>query len=188
MRKLIMLASVAALSVSLPSLAAAQGRGHGGHGNGHSARAEQPMRGNARERVRNTQRPVRTSRAQVTSTDRNGNGIADRLERRMVDRNRDGIDDRTQTRQNRYGGQACPPGLANRTPACVPPGQARRMFREGQRLPTNYSDFTAFDRIPLQYREQYNIPEGYNYIYRDNTVYVVDPRTRLIRDIFNLLR
>lgn len=61
------------------------------------------------------------------------------------------------------------------------------MFRQGQRVPTNYGAFTNYNDIPQQYRTQYNIPDGYNYIYRDNSVYVVDPRTRLVRDIINLI-
>jgi hypothetical protein len=175
-----MLASVAALTTALPTVSAAQGRGNG---NGHSARAEQGARGSARARTDMRQRTRQVDRAR--DTDRNRNGVADRLERGFVDRNRDGIDDRA---QNRYGGANCPPGLANRTPACVPPGQARRMFREGQRVPTNYGAFTSYNDIPVQYREQFNIPGGYNYIYRDNSVYVVDPRTRLIRSVIDLLR
>lgn len=196
MRKLLMLASVAALTTALPAVSAAQGRGNG---NGHSARAEQGARGSARARTDMRQRTRQVDRAR--DTDRNRNGVADRLERGFVDRNQDGIDDRRQDRfvdrnrdgiddraQNRYGGANCPPGLANRTPACVPPGQARRMFREGQRVPTNYGAFTSYNDIPVQYREQFNIPGGYNYIYRDNSVYVVDPRTRLIRNVIDLLR
>jgi hypothetical protein len=176
MRKFIMLASVAALTAAVPSMATAKKPPHAG---GHSARAERSdgPRGPNRTRTRD--------RVRIQDTDRNRNGIADRLERRPVDRNRDGIDDRA---QNQYGGAACPPGLANRTPACVPPGQAKRMFREGQRIPTNYGAFTNYGDIPSALREQYRIPDGYNYIYRDNSVYVVDPQTRLVRSIIDLIR
>jgi hypothetical protein len=59
------------------------------------------------------------------------------------------------------------------------------MFREGQRIPTNYGAFTSYNDIPLQYRNR--VPSGYNYIYRDDSVYVVDPHTRLVRSIINLL-
>jgi hypothetical protein len=180
MRKLIMLASVAALTATLPSLASAK---KPGHANARSAHAERSAEG---PRARNQNRARQRVRTQ--EVDRNRNGIADRLERRLVDRNRDGIDDRTQNLRtgSRYGGANCPPGLANRTPACVPPGQARRMFNEGQRVPNSYDAFTSYNDIPLQYRQQ--VPTGYNYIYRDNSVYVVDPRTRLVRDIINLIR
>lgn len=162
MRKIIMLASVAALA-ALPSAAFAKPP-HGG--NGHRAQAE---RGADGQRTRNRARP------RADNTDRNRNGVADRLERRPA------------RAQNQYGGAACPPGLARRSPACVPPGQARRMFRQGQRIPTNYGAFTSYNSIPLEYRDRYNIPSGHNYIYRDNSVYVVDRRTRLVRSIIDLL-
>jgi hypothetical protein len=177
MRKLILLAGIAALSVAVPAAAEAQGRGHG---RSHGARAQQQTQAHVnrdRARARAATRAQARAEAQRRAR-RNSNGT-------WVDRNRDGINDRA---QNRYGGAACPPGLANRTPACVPPGQARRMFNEGQRIPTNYGAFTSYNDIPMEYRQQYNIPVDQNYIYRDNMVYVVDPRTRLVTDIINLIR
>ena len=81
----------------------------------------------------------------------------------------------------------CPPGLANRNPPCVPPGQVRRLFHQGQRLPVGYRSYTPYDRIPLDLRSRYGIPTGYNYIYRDNSVYLVDPRTRLVQSIIDLI-
>jgi len=42
-----------------------------------------------------------------------------------VDRNRNGIADWNEhwIGRGNYGGNICPPGLAKKTPACVPPGQ-----------------------------------------------------------------
>lgn len=118
--------------------------------------------------------------------DLNGNGIADYRER-LIDLNRDGIDDRA---QNRYGGNVCPPGLAKKTPACIPPGQARRMFNVGQRVPTGFNRYTGLNDIPVDYRD--DIPDiyrtdQYRYIYRDNRVYVVDRTTRIVRSIIDLI-
>ena len=175
MRKFIILASLGALAASMPAMADAQGRGNGHGARSHQTRQAPQLRTEARAR----RDARRTSRA-----DLNRNGIPDHRER-FVDRNRDGVDDR---RGNRYGGNACPPGLANRSPACVPPGQARRMFREGQRVPANFGSFTNYNDIPAHYRNRYDIPEGYNYIYRDNSVYVVDQRTRLVRSVIDLIR
>jgi hypothetical protein len=59
------------------------------------------------------------------------------------------------------------------------------MFRQGQRIPTNYGALTDYNDIPSQYRSR--VPTGYDYIYRDNSVYVVDPQTRLVRSIIDLL-
>ncbi len=175
MRKLVLIAGTMAAIAAVPAAADAQGRGHG---RGQGVRADQQMRVNVnRDRVRSDTR----QRARIDALRQ---ARRDSL-RTWVDRNRDGIDDRA---QNRYGGAVCPPGLANRTPACVPPGQARRAFREGQVLPRSYGYYTPYDvlinRVPLAYRD--DIPTGYNYIYRDDRVYVVDPATRIVRSIINL--
>ena len=121
------------------------------------------------------------------AVDINRNGIADWRER-WIDRDRDGIDDRQEAMMGRYGGAACPPGLAKKSPACVPPGQAKRLFREGQRIGNGYSYYTPYANIPVALRNQYNLDDDYRYIYRDNTIYVVDPTTRLVRDIIDILR
>lgn len=115
--------------------------------------------------------------------DTNNNGIADFRER-LIDRDRDGIDDRA---ENRYGGNICPPGLAKKDPACVPPGQAKRIFNEGQRIPVGYSFFSDYDDIPVAYRSQVPFLETNRYIYRDNRVYIVDPTTRLVTRIIDLV-
>ena len=172
-------------------------------------RARTDMRANARARAR-------TGASIDRSMDRNGNGIADYRERRLadlnnngiadfrerrlvdlngngiadyrerwIDRDRDGIDDRA---QGRHGGAACPPGLAKKTPACVPPGQANRTFREGQRLPSSYDRYTEYSMIPEAYRSQVPYLETNRYIYRDDRVYIVDPATRIITRIINLIR
>ena len=115
--------------------------------------------------------------------DINNNGIPDFRERR-IDLNRDGIDDRA---QNRYGGAACPPGLAKKDPACVPPGQAKRMFEQGQRVPLGYNFYTDYNRIPERFHSQVPYLETNRYIYRDNRVYIVDPTTRLVTRIIDLV-
>lgn len=175
MRKIFFLAGAAALTAAIPAAAEAQGRGNG---RGQSVRVEQQTRVQAN-------RDAARARAEARlAADRRARRDADRT---WIDRNRDGIDDRSGAR--RYGGAACPPGLANRNPPCVPPGQARRAFREGQVLPRSFSYYTPYDtllgRIPETYRD--DIPSGYRYIYRDDAVYVVDPRTRVVRSIIDLI-
>jgi Ni/Co efflux regulator RcnB len=88
---------------------------------------------------------------------------------------------------NRHGGAHCPPGLANRNPPCMPPGQARHLYNRGQRLPADFRDFVDYGRLPLDLRDRYDIPRGYRYIYRDNSVYLVDPTTRLVQDIIDMI-
>lgn len=202
MRKLILLASAAAIAATIPNLAQAQGRGHGqsgqaAHGKATSAGARTAVRsrGNARTDARaNARARTRTGASVDRRIDSDGDGIPDYRERaRRADRDGDGIPDyrdRVDNRGNRYGGAVCPPGLANRTPACVPPGQARRMLREGQRIPASYGDFVPYDNLLASLPESYrdDIPAGYRYVYSGDNVYVVDRRTRLIRDVINILR
>ena len=198
MSKLIWIISAAAIAISAPAAAQGQGKGKGAGKSSHSSMAkgkgQAHRHGQAQTKVgarsdarATTRAEARSGRSVDRTVDRDGNGIADARER-FVDRNRDGIDDRT---GNRYGGSACPPGLAKKTPACVPPGQAKRTFSEGQRVPTGFDSFTDFNDIPLQLRNaipsQYG-SDAFRYIYRDNRVYVVDRRTRIVSDIINLLR
>ncbi|MBA2466249.1 MAG: hypothetical protein H0V46_01420 [Sphingomonas sp.] len=103
------------------------------------------------------------------------------------DRNGNRIDDRDEALARKYGGALCPPGLAKKSPACVPPGQAKRMFREGQRLSSNYRYYTPYNDIPLSLRDRYDLDDDNRYIYRNNVIYSVDPRSRLITDIINAI-
>jgi hypothetical protein len=70
---------------------------------------------------------------------------------------------------------------------CLPPGQARKLYNVGQRIPTGYRNYSDYDDIPAAYRDRLGIPTGQRYIYRDDTVYVVDPATRLVSRIFDLI-
>ena len=83
---------------------------------------------------------------------------------------------------NRWGGATCPPGLAKKVPPCTPPGQAGREFNIGQHVPTGWG-MLPYSRIPVGVRDLYNLDDDNRYIYRDSTLYVVDPRTRLIENI-----
>jgi hypothetical protein len=90
------------------------------------------------------------------------------------------------TRYHSYGHNACPRGLVSKHNGCLPPGQASKIFTRGQRLPPGYQFYTRLNNIPLTYRNQ--IPGtylngNYNYIYRGNTIYVVNPTTRMVADI-----
>lgn len=88
---------------------------------------------------------------------------------------------------NRYGANACPPGLAAKGNGCLPPGQARKLFNVGQRIPTGYDFYTRYQDIPAAYRDQYGLTDNYRYIYRDQSVYVVDPTTSLVTRIIDLV-
>jgi hypothetical protein len=163
MRKLLLIASAAAMAVAMPALAkpgGGQGKGHAGHGNTHTTVSG----GHART----------DSRASVRARTRTGASVV-----------------RTRTNVaagNRYGANACPPGLAAKNNGCLPPGQARRMFNVGQRIPTGYNFYTPYANIPTSYRDQYGLVSDGRYIYRDQSIYVVDPTTNLVTRIIDLIR
>jgi hypothetical protein len=200
MNKLLWVVSAAAIAICTPAAAEAQGKGKGAEHSGHGAKAKGNGNGQMRRdgkvqtkaRARtdaraNTRARTRTGASVDRQADMNGNGIADYRER-FSDRDRDGLDDRT---GKRYGSNACPPGLAKKSPACIPPGQAKRMFSQGQRVPSGYGYYTDYDNIPLQYRD--DIPsrygsDAYRYIHRDDSIYVVDRKTSIVSEIINLLR
>jgi Ni/Co efflux regulator RcnB len=78
----------------------------------------------------------------------------------------------------------CPPGLAKRHNGCMAPGQYRHQrWTRGQRLPYGYNGYTSYNQIPYSYRNQYNLDPNNRYIYQDNTIYQVDPRTSIIQQI-----
>lgn len=96
--------------------------------------------------------------------------------------------DRRHDVQRNYGyhGSAyrnCPPGLAKRHNGCTPPGQARNWSR-GSHLPYGYNSYTAYNRIPRAYIDRYSLNPNNRYIYRNNTIYQIDPRTSIIQQIF----
>ena len=83
-----------------------------------------------------------------------------------------------------YGRQGCPPGLANK-PRCMPPGQYKKQFQVGQRVPNGYNGLLGYDALPYDLRNQYGAqldPYG-RYIYQDNYLYNVDPKTMIVRSI-----
>ena len=90
-------------------------------------------------------------------------------------------------RDDRDGGHrhGCPPGLAKKHNGCMAPGQA---WRIGQRAPWNSDRYVDYNSLPSYYRDRYPDTSGYRYYYEGNRVYTVDPATRLIRSIINILR
>ena len=58
----------------------------------------------------------------------------------------------------------CPPGLAKKNPPCVPPGQARQMYRDyrvGDRLPDGFILIRTPSRYGLDPRRTYYERGGY---------------------------
>lgn len=80
-----------------------------------------------------------------------------------------------------YGAGGCPPGLAKKNPPCMPPGQAKKLYGVGQRLPLGYGSPFAYNQIPYDLRSRYGLSPVGSYYYGDGYLYRVDPRTMLIQ-------
>lgn len=79
---------------------------------------------------------------------------------------------------------ACPPGLVWRSTVCVPPGHAKKLLVVGTRVPRGWS-YTPWGAVPMNLRTHYDLDPAFRYIHRDNLIYVIDPRTRLITSIID---
>jgi Ni/Co efflux regulator RcnB len=86
------------------------------------------------------------------------------------------------------GGYDGPPGLANK-PYGMPPGQAKKMWRKGQRMPTSYYTRQEYYVVePARYHLRYP-PPGYRWVMVDGDAYLVRTQSGLIADVIvNLLR
>ena len=86
-----------------------------------------------------------------------------------------------------YGVGGCPPGLAKKHNGCMPPGQARKLYRIGQRFPLSYGNRWSYNQIPYDLRRQYGFDPSDRYYYGDGYVYRVDPKTMLIQQVVSAL-
>ena len=76
----------------------------------------------------------------------------------------------------------CPPGLAKKSPACVPPGQARQQF-VGSVLPNYY----ASNYIPIGLRDIYYDTPDYYYRWGDGYAYRVNRTNNLVSALLPLI-
>lgn len=73
------------------------------------------------------------------------------------------------------GEMHCPPGLAKKHPHCIPPGQARKAWRVGDRFPDGY--------YPIRDPWRYHLPElgrNQSYYRMGDTYFRVDRNSREI--------
>ena len=47
-----------------------------------------------------------------------------------------------------YGAGGCPPGLRSKNPECMPPGQYKKQFEVGQRVPKGYDGLRSYNALP----------------------------------------
>lgn len=86
-----------------------------------------------------------------------------------------------------YGAGGCPPGLAKKHNGCMPPGQAKKLYRTGQRYPLSYGNRWTYNQIPYDLRQRYDFDRNDRYYYGDGYVYRVDPKTMLIEQVVSAL-
>lgn len=86
-----------------------------------------------------------------------------------------------------YGVGGCPPGLAKKAIPCVPPGQAKKQFELGQRIPFGYNGLLGYNALPPILRDHYGpqLDPRSRYIYDNSYIYRVDPRTLLVQQILS---
>ncbi|HEU5284897.1 MAG TPA: hypothetical protein VFU20_00125 [Sphingomicrobium sp.] len=88
-----------------------------------------------------------------------------------------------------YGTGGCPPGLAKQNAECMPPGQHKKLFAVGQRVPSGYRGLLGYDALPYDLRSRYGtgLDPYSRYIYRDDYLYRVDPRTMVVSEILRAI-
>ena len=78
------------------------------------------------------------------------------------------------------GANGCPPGLANKNPLCMPPGQYKKL--EGNLLPTALRS----SLLPVALRNVWRDDDDYYYRYNDGLMYRVDRDTNLVASLLPL--
>ena len=81
-----------------------------------------------------------------------------------------------------FGVGGCPPGLAKKHNGCMPPGQAKKLYR-GQRWESDYGSRWSYGQIPYDLRRQYDLNPYDRYYYGNGYLYQVDPRTMLVQQV-----
>jgi hypothetical protein len=83
-----------------------------------------------------------------------------------------------------YGRGKCPPGLAKKHNGCLPPGQAKKRYVVGQRLPTTV---VIQPLPPVLVTRLGPAPHGYEYAVVDGDVLKLAIGTRLVVDAITAL-
>jgi hypothetical protein len=209
MRKLILLAGVAALTAATPALAEKGGKGgghghaarsqdhggkpaHGGGGDGrHAAKPDKPSHhaaagGRSGKAERHAVQEHR--RDHVRRADRFDDRRHDRPDRARLAPRRDRLVDLRAFHDDDRGfgrfEQGCPPGLAKKGNGCLPPGQARKIFAVGQRLQPAWS--SGYE-LPRRYRAfYYDTPDAFYRYDEEGYIYRVDAGSGLISALIPL--
>lgn len=60
-------------------------------------------------------------------------------------------------------------------------GQAGRLLQVGQQLPAGFNAFTSLSALPAPVRGL--LPRGFNYVQQAGSIAVVDPASRIVRQV-----
>jgi hypothetical protein len=83
-----------------------------------------------------------------------------------------------------YGRGKCPPGLAKKHNGCLPPGQAKKRYVVGQRLPAG----VVVERLPPVLLTRLGpTPAGYEYVMVDGDIVKLALGTRLVVDAIHAI-
>jgi Ni/Co efflux regulator RcnB len=75
--------------------------------------------------------------------------------------------------------QGCPPGLAKKNNGCLPPGQAKKRYAVGTRLPQT----VVYQPAPTILVQRLTpVPVGYRYVVVDGDVLLLNSASRLVVD------
>lgn len=192
MTRYILLAGAAALTLAMPASADKGGKG-GGHGGGNSHAAKVENHG-GHGRAAKPDKAERHSSHADRSDDRGHGWKAERRATAVaVESDRHRFDDRrhewdrNRAAAPRFAGHGrwCPPGLAKKHNGCMPPGQAKKAYRQGERFERSW---LASNRLPGGYRYLYYDTPDYYYRY-DNAgnIYRVDSRSNMVSGLIPLL-
>ncbi len=162
-------------------------------------------RGAEKRQAKQVQRAQRQNKAEIRSAERARNSNRQEVRREMARRNsalgrnnapvvairdnqriplhgRDG--ERLNFAQSLgYGIGGCPPGLAKKPIACMPPGQAKKLV--GQRL-NAVRERVAFRELPLRLQSIYAPTPDYYYRYGDGYLYRVNRSNDVISSLLPL--
>jgi hypothetical protein len=88
-----------------------------------------------------------------------------------------------------YGVGGCPPGLAKKNSECMPPGRYKKLFEVGQRVPRGYPGLMAYNQLPDPLRDRYSsmLDPRSRYVYDQQYLYRVDPKTMLVSHVLNTI-
>ena len=72
---------------------------------------------------------------------------------------------------------------------CMPPGQHKKLFNVGQRVPRGFNGLLGYNALPYDLRNRYGagLDPYSRYIYRDDYLYRVDPRTMVVNEVLRAI-